>query len=331
MIRWGILGTAKIAREHLVPAIQASRNGLMQAIASRSQQSADAFAHRYGIPVAFGSYEAMLESDDVDAIYIPLPTSQHVEWTRKCLEAGKHVLCEKPISLNAREITPLIAARDMSGKVASEAFMVTYHPQWHKVRALLQEGAIGTLRHIQAAFSYHNVDPGNMRNQVALGGGGLPDIGVYPTVTARFATGREPLRARASIVRDPDFGTDVYANCQYDFGDFDMTFYCSTQMALRQTMTFHGDQGFIDVTAPFNAELYDAVDVCLYNQDHSAGQTWAFRQVNQYVLEVEAFGDKVGGGDVPVFSLESAQANQACIDALYAADLDDGWVEVTRY
>nr|WP_321527002.1 Gfo/Idh/MocA family oxidoreductase [uncultured Cohaesibacter sp.] len=328
MIRWGILGTAKIAREQLVPAIHASRNGLLQAVASRSGESAKAFAERFGMPLAFGSYEELLASKDVDAIYIPLPTSQHVEWTRRCLEAGKHVLCEKPISLHAREIEALIEARDKSGLVATEAFMVTYHPQWQLVRSLLADGSIGVLKHIQGVFTYYNVDPNNMRNKVELGGGGLPDIGVYPTVTARFATGKEPLRARASIERDPNFGTDIYANCQYDFGSFDMTFYCSTQLALRQSMTFHGDKGVIEVSAPFNSLNYDAVSVSLYNASHSEMKKWNFQTADQYQLQVEAIGDRIAGEDIPLFSLESSRANQAAIDALYAADLSDGWVDV---
>ena len=328
MIRWGILGTAKIAREQLVPAIQAANNGVLSAIASRSQESADAFAKPFGIPHAFGSYDAMLASDEVDAIYIPLPTSQHVEWTLKCLNAGKHVLCEKPIALRAGDIDQLIEARDRTGLVASEAFMVTYHPQWLKVRALISSGAIGTLRHIQGSFSYFNTDPGNMRNKLELGGGGLPDIGVYPTVTARFVTGMEPLRARASITRDPAFGTDIYANCQYDFGAFDMSFYVSTQMAQRQTMAFHGDKGFIEVTAPFNAELYEAMDVLLHDQGHSKVDKFAFRKVNQYQEEVQALGQKIEGKDVAIFELESSRANQAAIDALYASDISDSWADI---
>jgi predicted dehydrogenase len=300
----------------------------LQAVASRNGENAKAFAERFGMPLAFGSYEELLASKDVDAIYIPLPTSQHVEWTRRCLEAGKHVLCEKPISLHAREIGALIEARDKSGLVATEAFMVTYHPQWQLVRSLLADGAIGTLKHIQGVFTYYNVDPNNMRNKVELGGGGLPDIGVYPTVTARFATGKEPLRARASIERDPNFGTDIYANCQYDFGSFDMTFYCSTQLALRQSMAFHGDKGVIEVSAPFNSLNYDAVSVSLYNASHSEMKKWNFQTAYQYQLQIEAIGDRIAGEDVALFSLESSRANQAAIDALYAADLSDGWVDV---
>lgn len=328
MIRWGILGTAKIAKEQLVPAIQAARNASLTGIASRNQDSASAFASQFGIPMAFSSYEAMLASDEIDAIYIPLPTSQHVEWTLKCLKAGKHVLCEKPIALHADEIDSLIETRDRTELVVSEAFMVVYHPQWHKVRQLLKNGAIGTLRHIQASFAYFNRDPGNMRNILELGGGGLPDIGVYPTVTARFATGKEPLRAWASVTRDPAFGTDIYANCQYDFGAFDMSFYVATQMAARQQMIFHGDEGFIEVTAPYNAELYEGVDVILHSQHHDQKQVFAYRGVNQYTLEIEALSDRIAGRDVRIFSLESSKANQAAIDALYDSDMKNIWVDI---
>jgi len=328
MLRWGILGTAKIARERLVPAIHAANNATLMGIASRSQQSADAFAKTHGIPLAFPTYDAMLDSDQIDAIYIPLPTSAHIEWTKKVLDAGKHVLCEKPIALEASQIEQLIAARDESGKVAAEAFMVTYHPQWHKVRDLIAQGAIGELRHIQGSFTYFNRDPNNMRNKPELGGGGLLDIGVYPTVASRFATGQEPARAYASIERDPEFGTDIFANCQYQFEGFDMSFYCSTQLAARQSMVFHGEKGFIEVSAPFNAEIFDAVTVTLSNQGHNESQSWSFNAAQQYTLQVEAFGQKVAGEDVDLFTLENSKRNQAAIDALFASGEQGGWVDV---
>lgn len=328
MLRWGILGTAKIARERLVPAIHAASNATLMGIASRSQQSADAFAKTHGIPLAFPTYEAMLDSDQIDAIYIPLPTSAHVEWTKKVLDAGKHVLCEKPIALEASQIDQLTAARNESGKVAAEAFMVTYHPQWLKVRDLIAQGAIGKLRHIQGSFTYFNRDPNNMRNKPELGGGGLLDIGVYPTVTSRFVTGQEPTRANASIERDPEFGTDIFANCQYQFDGFDMSFYCSTQLAARQSMVFHGDEGFIEVSAPFNAEIFDAVTVTLSNQGHNESQSWSFNAAQQYTLQVEAFGQKVAGEDVDLFTLENSKLNQAAIDALFVSGEQGGWVDV---
>ncbi len=276
MFRWGILSTAKIGREHVIPQFQDSENGVVTAIASRDHVRARALADRFGVPLAFSSYDELLASEEVDGIYIPLPTSQHIEWSIKAAEAGKHVLCEKPISLNAGEIAPLIAARDANKVLVSEAFMVTYHPQWRKVRSLISEGAIGSLRHVQGAFSYFNTDPTNMRNDAALGGGGLPDIGVYPTVTTRFSTGREPLRVQATVEMDPDFGTDRYASVKADFGTFEMSFYCSTQMAARQSMVFHGDEGFIEVTAPFNSGDYGHPTVVLQSRGHDQATTFRF-------------------------------------------------------
>ena len=190
MFRWGILSTAKIGREHLIPAIQQASNGKLTAIASRDLSKAEALAEQTGAAHAFGSYEEMLASDTIDGVYVPLPTSQHVEWAVKAADAGKHVLVEKPLALKAGDIAPVIAARDRNRVLVSEAFMVAYHPQWEKVRSLIAEGAIGRLRHVQAAFRYHNVDPQYMRNRLELGGGALPDIGVFRTVSTRLATGK---------------------------------------------------------------------------------------------------------------------------------------------
>src|SRR5262245_12481680 len=209
MFRWGILSTAKIAREQLLPAMLDSENGKVTAIASRDRDRARALADRFGAEHTFGSYDELLSSYDVDGVYIPLPTSQHVEWTLKAANAGKHVLCEKPIALAAGDIAPLIEARDRNKVLVCEAFMVSYHPQWIKVRELVQDGAIGRVRHVQGAFSYYNIDPENMRNQLHLGGGALPDIGVYPTVATRLVTGKEPSRVQATVERDAKFGTDI--------------------------------------------------------------------------------------------------------------------------
>ncbi|MEP3276759.1 MAG: Gfo/Idh/MocA family oxidoreductase [Stappiaceae bacterium] len=332
MLRWGILSTAKIGVEHVIPAIQLADNGIITAIASRTEAKAEKLAERFSIPNTFGSYEAMLASDVIDAVYIPLPTSQHVEWAIKAADAGKHVLCEKPIALHADEINDIIAARDRNNVLVSEAYMVTYHPQWHKVKSLISDGAIGTLRQVQAAFTYHNVDPTNMRNIAELGGGALPDIGVYPTVTTRFVTGAEPIRVSAKVERDPTFGTDTFATCRADFGTFEMAMYVSTQMALRQDISFHGDKGWIEVAAPFNAGLYDADVVTLHNVDHSEAQNFRFAGVNQYTLEAEAFARAVASGapnsSKEMFSLESSQNNQKLIDAIYRAGESGLWESV---
>lgn len=328
MFRWGVLSTAKIAREHVIPQLQEAENGFVAAIASRDRARAEALAGRFGVALAFGSYEEMLASDAIDGVYIPLPTAQHIEWSLKAAEAGKHVLCEKPIALAAGDIAPLIAARDVRGILVAEAFMVFYHPQWAKVRALIAEGAVGRLRHVQGSFAYFNRDAANLRNRIELGGGALPDIGVYPTVVTRMTTGREPLRVQATVERDPDFGTDRYASVKADFGDFELTFYCATQMAARQSMVFHGDDGFIEVDGPFNAGLYAHQTITLHDRGHTGGTIFRFPAARQYRLQAEAFADRVAGKDVPVFTLEDSVKNQKLIDAIYRAAGHDGWEPV---
>tara|TARA_R110002051_G_scaffold17074_2_gene50560 strand:+ start:2965 stop:3951 length:987 start_codon:yes stop_codon:yes gene_type:complete len=328
MLRFGILSTAKIGKDAVVPAIQDAENCVVTAVASRDLAKARAMADRFSVPHAFGSYEEMLASDVIDAVYIPLPTSQHVEWSIKAADAGKHVLSEKPIALKAEEIETLIAARDRNKVLISEAFMVTYAPVWLKVRELIAEGAIGRLRHVQGAFTYFNRDATNMRNIPELGGGALPDIGVYPTITTRFVTGKEPLRIQAVTERDADFGTDIYSSVKADFGDFEMSFYIATQMANRQSMVFHGTEGFIEVKSPFNADRWGAEEIELTNQKHTESQIFRFQDSRQYRRQAEAFARAVAGEKVEVVTLENSLKNQKFIDAIYRASEHDGWETV---
>jgi predicted dehydrogenase len=206
--------------------------------------------------------------------------------------------------------------------------MVVYHPQWIKVRELVQGGAIGDLRHVQGAFAYFNVDPTNMRNIVSLGGGALPDIGVYPTVTARFVSGREPVRVHATVERDKTFGTDIYSVVRADFAGFDLSFYVSTQLAGRQSMVFHGDRGFIEVLSPFNAGLYDHHRVTLHNAAHTEASVFRFPGTQQYRLEAEAFVRAARGGENRVFTLEESVRNQKVIDAIYRSGDSGDWEPV---
>lgn len=319
MVRFGVLSTAAIGREQVVPAIVQADNAVLTAIASRELKKARKMARQFGAEHAFGSYDEMLSSDVIDAVYIPLPTSQHIEWTLKAIKAGKHVLCEKPISLKASEINKLIKARDKAGVVVSEAFMVTYHPQWLKVKELVSKGAIGRLRMIDASFTYFNRDTENMRNRPELGGGALPDIGVYPTVTSRFVTGKEPRSLTAFVEFDPEFKTDRFAHAQIAFDDFDMRMYVSTQMANRQTMIFHGDKGFIELTAPFNSNLYEGDEVRVHNRSHSETQVYRYTGVDQYVREIQVFAKAVKSSGKKIFSLEDSVRNQKVIDAVYKA------------
>ncbi|NVK31387.1 MAG: Gfo/Idh/MocA family oxidoreductase [Gammaproteobacteria bacterium] len=327
MIRFGILSSAKIAREHLIPAAFKSDAVQISAIASRDLARAQEVAAKYRISQAFGSYEALLESDTVDAVYIPLPSSDHVEWAIKAADAGKHVLVEKPLALNADEIQSVIEARDRNGVVVTEAFMVTYHPQWQLVKDWISDGKIGRLRQVQGAFSYFNRDPSNMRNQLSLGGGALPDIGVYPTVTTRFVTGQEPLAVRGRVDFDPEFGTDIYANVNAEFADFNLDFYVATQMATHQSMRFHGDKGYVELSAPFNSNIYDIAKVTYFNHTHGESEVRQFLSVDQYALQYDAFAHALNSGDhSALFSLEQSVLNQRLLDGVYASNTADGAV-----
>lgn len=327
MFRWGVLSTANIGREHVVPAICKANNSVLSAIASRSVAKAENMARSFGAPHAFGSYDDMLASDVIDGVYIPLTTDLHVEWAIRAADAGKHVLVEKPLALKASQIDDVIAARDRNQVLVSEAFMVTYHPQWLKVKELIASGAIGTLKQVDAAFTYFNVDPNNMRNKPELGGGVIPDIGVYPTVVTRFVTGAEPVKIQSIIKFDEKFGTDFYASVRADYGSFEQTFYISTQMANRQHIAFHGDKGFIELTAPFNSNLYEGDEVRLHNVAHDHIEVFRYTGLNQYQLQIEAFVDAVADKGV-AFSLEDSVKNQKVLDAIYASGKSGDWADV---
>ncbi len=314
-INWGILSAAKIAAEWVAPAIHSGTNGRIAAIASRTPGKAEALAAPYGDVRIFDDYDTMLADPGIDAVYIPLPNGEHVAWTKRTLAAGKHVLCEKPIALAENQIDALIQARDASGCLAAEAFMVTHHPQWTRVREMLAEGAIGTLVHIDGAFSFYNDDPNNIRNMADLAGGALRDIGVYPCVTARFATGAEPTDIRAEI--EWDKGIDSTARVWADFPDFTMSFYVSMRMGLRQQMVFHGTKGFLTVETPFNAKLYG--DDVLHLAIGNTATRERFPLVNHYQVQVDAFAETIRTGAPFACPLEFSKGNQRMIDMIYAA------------
>ena len=317
-VRWGILSAAKIAREWVCPGIHNSAHGIVAAVASKTPGKAEALAAPYGART-HASYEALLADPAIDAIYIPLPNGAHVEWTAKALAAGKHVLCEKPIAMKADEIDGLIAARDASKRLAAEAFMVTHHPQWHRVRDLIAGGAIGTLRHVQGAFTFHLLDYGNIRNDPAQGGGALRDIGVYPSVTTRFVTGLEPEKIRSLI--EWDHGIDATARVWVEFPGFTMDFYVSMRMHPCQQMVFHGDKGWIKVLSPFNAKLYGDDQIELRDQS-GVIKIERFPLVDHYTEQANAFNTSVLTGAPYPCTLEFSRGNQRMIDMIYAGDLN---------
>src|SRR3989440_5071356 len=252
-VKWGVLGAASIATKKVIPGMQKGEWSEIAAIASRELKKAEDAAKKLGIPKAYGSYEQLLADNEIEAIYNPLPNHLHVPWSIKAAEAGKHVLCEKPLSLTVAEARTLLAVRERCGVKIGEAFMVKTHPQWLRTRELIHKGVIGELRAIVGAFSYFNRDPENVRNKVEWGGGGLMDIGCYPITTSRFIFGEEPARVAGLIERDPDFKTDRLASVILEFPSGQTVFTCSMQMVPYQRMQFLGTKGRKEMEIPFNA------------------------------------------------------------------------------
>ncbi|MGB8622657.1 MAG: Gfo/Idh/MocA family oxidoreductase [Paracoccaceae bacterium] len=316
-IRWGVLGAAKFAEEHMAPAIHAARGAKLAAIATRSPEKAAGFRSFCPDISVHDSYDALLSDPQIDAVYIPLPNSMHVEWTKKALEAGKHVLCEKPIAMKADEIDELIALRDRSGLLAAEAYMIVHHPQWQRVRELLADGAVGRLRHVNGIFSFDNSgDPGNIRNKPETGGGGVRDIGVYTFGSTRFATGQEPQDVAAVLTLEN--GVDVKAEVSAQFDGFSFFSVLSMRMQPWQEMLFHGTEGVIRLSAPFNAGVFGEARI-----EHRRGggptQVEIFPAANQYVLQVEAFCRSVRDGVPYACPLEFSRGTQAMIDRVFDA------------
>jgi len=327
-LRWGILSTARIGTEAVIPAIQQGAHGTVTAIASRSLEKAQAAAARLGIAKAYGSYEALLADPDIDAVYNPLPNHLHVPWSIKALEAGKHVLCEKPIGLTADEGRRLVeAARRHPGLKVMEAFMYRHHPQWQCARRLVRDGKIGTLRTIHSFFSYFNADPANIRNQAALGGGGLMDIGCYDVSLARFLFDAEPRRVCGLIDFDPRFGTDRLASGLLDFEQGSATFTCSTQLSPYQRVHVFGTGGRIEIEIPFNAPR-DRPCRLWHHRDQASAEI-VLDAVDQYTLQGDLFARAVLH-DTPVPTpLDDAVANMRVIEALFESAQRGGWVALS--
>ncbi len=317
-VRWGVLGAAKFAQQHMARAIHAAEGADFYALATSDAEKAKAFQAFQPNLVVHDSYETLLADPKVDAVYIPLPNHLHVEWTLKSLAAGKHVLCEKPIAMNEAEFDALIAARDKSGKLAAEAYMIVHHPQFQRARQLVQGGAIGELMLVDTVFSYNNAaDTDNIRNRPETGGGALPDIGVYIFGSTRFVTGEEPTDVtHAKIVREND--VDVFTQLSAAFPSFAYQGVVSMRMATRQYLTFHGTKGHVTLNAPFNANVYDIATLTVETAE--GRKTERFPTVNQYVLQVEAFSRSVETGAAYPCPLEFSRGTQRMIDMTFKVD-----------
>jgi predicted dehydrogenase len=327
-VRWGVLGAASIATRKVIPGMQKGEWSEIAAIASRDLEKAKDAAKKLEIAKAYGSYEELLTDKEIEAIYNPLPNHLHVPWSIKAAEAGKHVLCEKPLSLTVAEARTLLAARERCGVKIGEAFMVKTHPQWLRTRELIRKGVIGELRAVLGAFSYFNRDPDNVRNKVEWGGGGMMDIGCYPITTSRFIFREEPVSVLALIERDPDFKTDRLASAILEFPSGQAVFICSMQLAPYQRMQFLGTKGRIEIEIPFNAPPDRACRIFIDDgRDVSGGgiRIETIPVCDQYTVQGDAFSRAIReGGEVPV-PLEDAIANMAVIEAVFRAGESGRW------
>ena len=332
-VRWGVLSTANIGVRKVLPAMQRGQLSTVAAIASRDPVRARTIAAQLNIPTAYGSYEELLADPNIDAIYNPLPNQLHVPWTIRAAEAGKHVLCEKPLSMTLAEAHSLLAVRERTGVLIGEAFMIRSHPQWLRVRALIDEGRIGQLRSVAAFFSYFNNDPANIRNQPETGGGALYDIGCYCIHAARYAFGQEPTRVCGLIDRDPQLQTDRLTSALLNFPAGHAIFTCSTQLVPHQRVHFFGTKGRIEIEIPFNAPTDRPTRLFIDDGRDLFGsgiETETFPTTDQYTLQGDAFSRAIlEGTPIPV-SLEAGIANMAVIEAIFASAHSGQWQKVSN-
>jgi predicted dehydrogenase len=327
-VHWGVLGAADIALKKVIPAMQRGQWTEISALASRDGTKARRAADALGISKAYGSYEELLADPEIEAIYNPLPNHLHVPWTIKAAEAGKHVLCEKPIALNVQDALPLLAARDRTGVKIQEAFMVRTHPQWIRVIDLIQAGRIGQVRSIVGQFSYNNPDPRNIRNIAAVGGGGLMDIGCYLIFFSRLLFRTEPRRVFGLVDEDPATRTDVMTSALLDFPQGQAAITCGTRMTPFQRVQIIGATGRIEVQIPVNAPPDRACRILVDDGSDFFGagaETIEFEICDQYTIQGDLFSQAIREGREPVIPLEDSIRNMAVIDAVFSSAKSGQW------
>ena len=329
-IRWGIISTAKIGVGKVIPGIMKSKSSEVVAIASRELGRAQAAPDRLGIPRAYGSYEELLADPAIDAVYNPLPNHLHVELSLQAARAGKHVLCEKPVGMNAADAERL--RRAPAGIHIAEAFMVRHHPQWIRVREIVRSGELGDLRAIRAVFSYFLDDPEDVRSKPEMGGGGILDIGCYAVTGARFLFESEPKRVVSLVDRDPAFGTDRLASVIADFGDGrQLSFVCSTQAVPHQSIEVIGTKARVELLIPFNAPP-DQPTALLVDGGQAMDGRFARREImppcDQYAEQAEAFAQLILGRGETAFGIEDAIANMRALDAIFESERTGAWAAV---
>jgi predicted dehydrogenase len=324
-----VLGVASIAVRRVIPAMQKGQGGEICAVASREKSRAEQAARLLRIPKAYASYEELLADPEIDAIYNPLPNHLHVPWSIRAAQTGKHVLCEKPVGVNAAEVKSLIDARDRNGVKIGEAFMVRTHPRWLRTRDLIRAGRVGELRLITGSFGFFNRDAKNVRNILEFGGGALLDIGCYAVTLARFIFGQEPSRVIGLIERDPEMNTDRLTSAMLEFPSGQCTFTCTTQLAYNQRVAFFGTTGRMEVERPLNPPNDQRTRILI--DDNPGDVTGAgvteetIASCDQFTIQGDLFSKAVReGGEVPV-PLEDSLHNMAVIDALFRSADSGKW------
>jgi predicted dehydrogenase len=329
-VKWGVIGVADIAVKKVIPAMQRGEWSEVVGIASRDVERAKHAAEQLGIRKAYGSYEELLGDPDIEAIYNPLPNHLHVPWSIKAAEAGKHVLCEKPISLTVQEARLLLEARDRTGVKIGEAFMVRTHPQWRKVIELIAAGGIGMVRSVMGYFSYNNRDPKNIRNISEYGGGGLMDIGCYLIYTSRLAFGEEPGRVCGLVQYDPDTRTDVMTSAMLDFPSGPSLFTCSTQVVPYQRVQILGTERRIEIEVPFNAPPDQPCRIFIDDGADPSGRAaeiLEFEACDQYTTQGDMFSTSIRQGTELPVPLEGSVRNMAVIEAIFRSAKSGKWEE----
>ena len=322
-VKWGIISTANIGVAKVIPGMLKSKDVEIVAISSRKKKTAEECAGKLGIPKAYGSYEEMLADPEIEAVYNPLPNHLHVPLTLQAARAGKHVLCEKPIAITAKEAIQLKKVKNVH---VAEAFMVRHAAQWLAARDLVKKKKIGDVRAIQVMFAYFNRDPKNVRNMADIGGGGLLDIGCYPITVSRFIFNAEPKAVTATFDRDPKFKTDRLAGGLADFGEGrHLSFTVSTQLAPYQRVNIMGTKGRIEIEIPFNAPPDRPNRYFLQGMDMNVGEWTELPVSDQYQLQAEAFGRVIRGKQKPVWGVEDAIQNMRIIDAFFRSEKSRKW------
>jgi predicted dehydrogenase len=327
-VRWGVLGVARIATKLVIPAMQKGDVCEVVGIASRDRAKAEAAARELGIPKSYGSYEEMLADPEIEAVYNPLPNHLHVPMSIAAAEAGKHVLCEKPIGVDRADALRLLAARDRTGVTIGEAFMIQVHPQWQRTVELARSGRIGELRYAVGAFGYYKDDFTNIRFQREWGGGGMLDVGCYPIKASRMVFGEEPARVAATLTRHPENGVDVIASAILEYPSGHCVFSCGMLVAGNQSMTFHGTKGRIEIEVPYNARPGGTTRIRIDDGRDPFGGGQVVEEIaacDQYTLQGDAFSRAIREGTAPPVPLEDSVKNMAVIDAVFRAAESGKW------